>query len=386
MNGRRLAIAVSMLSPYWHEVFDRLASLGWTVQVFVAADTEKNRFYEPADYSGYRFSVKRNRSIPIYLGATKSRSEYLHLQWGLWPDLVRFRPDVILSNQLSLRTLIAMVYGKVHSIPVVPWMAVSRKTEENNSRLRELYRGWILRHSATICTNLTEGKRYLKDNLGIREEQLFYAPYAIDVRQYNAKVVCERACREDTRRELGIRGFVLLYVGQMIGRKGIVQLGDALGTLSPANRARLSLLMVGGDLPPEGQSALDRSGVSFTSVPFVQPAELPKYYAAADAFVFPSLADEWGIVINEALASGLPIVASPHAGATADLVRDGVNGIVADPLEPSSFGDAILRISQLSELQREQWSVEALTAASDHDLDKTVEQMHMGLIRALGVA
>ncbi|HEX8246399.1 MAG TPA: glycosyltransferase family 4 protein, partial [Longimicrobium sp.] len=59
---------------------------------------------------------------------------------------------------------------------------------------------------------------------------------------------------------------------------------------------------------------------------FVQPADLPRWFAAADAFVLPSHAEGWGVVVPEAMAAGLPVLASERVNAAADLVRDGVCG------------------------------------------------------------
>ena len=64
---------------------------------------------------------------------------------------------------------------------------------------------------------------------------------------------------------------------------------------------------------------------------FRQQEELPRYYAAADIFVFPTRTDPWGLVLNEAMSCALPVIASAAAGAVDDLVKPGVNGFVHMP-------------------------------------------------------
>jgi 1,2-diacylglycerol 3-alpha-glucosyltransferase len=79
---------------------------------------------------------------------------------------------------------------------------------------------------------------------------------------------------------------------------------------------------------------------------FRQIAENPVFYALAEAFVLPSVIEEWGLVVNEAMSSGLPVIVSRSAGCAEDLVRDGENGWVFDP---SSAGDLASRIARLDE-------------------------------------
>jgi glycosyltransferase involved in cell wall biosynthesis len=382
MTGR-VAVALNLLAPYWHEVFDALAQKGWIVRVFEATETEKNRMYKVADFSKHGFTVKRNRSISIDLSHTGTRTSVLHFQWGLYPDLVRFRPDVILSNQVTVRTLIALAYGKVHSVPVIPWMAVSPHTERNNSKFRERYRAAILRRSRCVCTNLTEGKRYLVERVGLREDRLFCVPYAVNAQRYREAADTQRPQREATRQELGLDGFTLLYVGQMIPRKGIQEMANALATLDVAESARLSLLLIGGKLSPALEHAFASTGVKYRCLPFVQPEDLIRYYAAVDAFVLPTLSDEWGIVLNEAIAAGLPVIASPYAGATTDLVQNGVNGVIADPHDPVGFANAIVSVSRLSREQLLEWREGSLQIAGQHDIKFTIDKMHEALQRAM---
>ena len=85
---------------------------------------------------------------------------------------------------------------------------------------------------------------------------------------------------------------------------------------------------------------------------FVAHADLPRVFARADAFVFPTLMDPFGIALLEAAAAGLPLVTSPHAGATADFVRDGRNGLVVDPDDRERLADALGRLAADARLRR----------------------------------
>jgi glycosyltransferase involved in cell wall biosynthesis len=80
---------------------------------------------------------------------------------------------------------------------------------------------------------------------------------------------------------------------------------------------------------------------------FRQIDELPRFYAHAAAFIHPALSEPWGLVINEAMACGLPILSSRNVGAAEDLVVDGVNGFRFDPLRSEAMADALIHLASL---------------------------------------
>jgi len=255
----------------------------------------------------------------------------------LYRDFRDFRPNVVLTSELGMRSLIAFLYGWWYSVPVIPWVCATGHTERHNSYFREQFRKLLLRNAPCVCTNLTEASEYLTQKLNVTADKLFHTPYVVDVLRYQAKVGKARSSRRKVRSTLGLSGMVFLYVGQIIKRKGISQLIDAISALSDRVLQKASFLFVGGTIPPSVHQQLKSRAVRYAVVDFVQPNNLPKYYAAADVFVFPTLEDEWGIVLNEAAAAGLPILGSIYAGATRDLVKEGKNGFRFDPLDTPSL-------------------------------------------------
>ena len=144
--------------------------------------------------------------------------------------------------------------------------------------------------------------------------RIFNIPYHCDLAPF--------AAEPKAPREPGTITF--LFCGQMIARKGLDHLLTAFATL-PEN-ARL--LLVGREaelpqllavLPPSVRERVRYAG-------FHAPDALPKFFAQADVFVLPSRYDGWGVVVNQALGAGLPIIASDQVGAAHDLVRENENG------------------------------------------------------------
>jgi len=86
-------------------------------------------------------------------------------------------------------------------------------------------------------------------------------------------------------------------------------------------------------------------------VGFAQREELPSYYALAEMFVLPTYTDPWGLVVNEAMACGLPVVVSQAAGCARDLVREGWNGLLVPPRDVASLTSAIGRLALRPEIR-----------------------------------
>jgi glycosyltransferase involved in cell wall biosynthesis len=144
-------------------------------------------------------------------------------------------------------------------------------------------------------------------------------------RSYNIPYHCDLSAFLDAPRPVRSDETVtFLFCGQMIARKGLDLLLRAFARLD----ARARLLLVGreADLPEmlAGLPAQVRERIEYAG--FQAPEALPQFYARADVFVLPSRHEGWGVVVNQALGAGLPILCSDAVGAGFDLVEEGVNG------------------------------------------------------------
>ena len=83
---------------------------------------------------------------------------------------------------------------------------------------------------------------------------------------------------------------------------------------------------------------------------FKQYPELPAYYGLASAFIHASTTEQWGLVVNEAMASGLPVLVSNRCGCARDLVQEGVNGFTFDPYNVEQMAELMLKISTFQDV------------------------------------
>lgn len=134
---------------------------------------------------------------------------------------------------------------------------------------------------------------------------------------------------------------VITTVGQFIHRKGFDVLIRAAKHL-PCNTG---IYIIGGE--PDDEYILLKQNLALDNVHFVgfkNKEELEKYYCASDLFVLPAREDIWGLVINEAMAYGLPVVATDRCGAALSLLEDGVNGYIVPVEDAETLADRIRRL------------------------------------------
>ncbi|MGD9872949.1 MAG: glycosyltransferase family 4 protein [Kiritimatiellia bacterium] len=191
--------------------------------------------------------------------------------------------------------------------------------------LRRKILGWLLAKADRVfCIGSAAVEAYR--DWGGPGDKLVFMPYVCDLQPFR------QAGREPAER---IR---FLYVGLLVKRKGVDLLMTAFQRLAAENAAVELVVAGSGPMETELRSMVsDR--VRFSGS--VKRDDLPALYGDADVFVFPSRHDGWGVVINEACGAGLPVIVTSSTGAAADLVADGVNGIVVPRDDPESLYQAM---------------------------------------------
>jgi glycosyltransferase involved in cell wall biosynthesis len=165
---------------------------------------------------------------------------------------------------------------------------------------------------------------------GVDPARLYFAPYCVDNAFFASGAENARSARDERRGALGVHDDapVILYSGKLITLKQPEMLLRAFAAVR--KRRPCHLVYVGDGVLRE---AIERRVAQF-GIPdvhiagFVNQSLLPEIYACGDIFVLPSLHEPWGLVVNEAMACGLPVIASDRVGSALDLVDDGMNGYV----------------------------------------------------------
>ena len=165
---------------------------------------------------------------------------------------------------------------------------------------------------------------------GVPEDRIFWVPYAVDNARFSAEAERWRSSRAALRESLGLPpGLpVVLYAGKLIERKRPLDLLRAYARVAADHPAVLVFLGEGAERPRIAAAAARHNLSQVVITGFVNQQEISRYYAAADVLVLPSSREPWGLVLNEAMCFGLPVVASDAVGAAPDLVHQDENGFV----------------------------------------------------------
>ena len=280
------------------------------------------------------------------------------LNRGMLSALNKTRPDAVLCGGYNyLACWEAAYWAKTHRVPLLLWSESTALDARGNSPLVE----FMKRRFLSLCTAfVAAGKSSLSYfcQLGIREERIFTAPNAVDTPLFAA---LSKEARRDgvlmrTRYSPPLRYF--LYVGRLVRIKGVFELLEAYARLSAEIRSKVGLVFVGDGVDRtelmERASRVAPGSIQFAG--FVHREQLPEFYALADAFIFPTRSDPWGLVVNEAMSCGLPVIVTSVAGCAPDLVQDGCNGFVVSPGDATQLAAAMSRIASDSRLRREMGS------------------------------
>ena len=265
--------------------------------------------------------------------------------------------DAVFIHSYATRlSLLAYIGSILSGTPVL------LRTESEQLRPRpawiNLVKTLLLKPLLTVTTGVLvigEANRRFYEGLRIRVRQ-FFTPYSVDNNFFLQERSAAESSRTDRRRTLGWSDDVVVvgFSGKLVPGKGVDLLVDAVAALQ-GEGLRLGLLLIGDG--PERAALEERvrsRGLTATVFDgFRNQSELALSYVCLDVFVLPSRAETWGLVLNEAMLFGLPVIATDRTGASLDLIEPGVNGYVVPVDEVGALIDALRTLVTSSERRLE---------------------------------
>lgn len=345
----KLVILTEIIAPYRIPVFNALA-LRKEVELHVVFLSENDPSLR--QWRVYKDEIKFSYDV---LPSWRRRFDRHNLLFnrGVFAALNRLRPNAILCGGYNyLASWEAAAWAKLHRVPLLLWSESTALDMRRGHRLVEFMKARFL----SLCQGfVVSGKSsfdYLT-KLGIAEHKIFTAPNAVDTPMFSASAESARQRKLQVRARHSLPTRYFLYVGRLVEAKGVLELLEAYAKLSPELRSKLALVFVGDG--PERAKLMERAArVSPGTIQFpgfAHREELPEFYALADALIFPTHTDPWGLVVNEAMSCSLPVIATRVAGCAEDLIWDGWNGFVLPPRDPSRLAEAMTRLAEDSGLR-----------------------------------
>ncbi len=331
----RILIVTEIPAPFRIPLFNALASVpGVELHVAFLADEDPRRTH----YRVYRDEFEFDEVVLPGAGLRRG-GRWLMLNRGVVRLLRRTRPDVIVVggwNQPAFWQV--LLAARAMRTPTLLWVESTSSDARVGGRSAGRARGLALRLAAGFVVPGTASRAYLRE-LGVPDERITVAPNAVDLR-----IFASGADGSALRGRFGLDGCVFLYAGRFDAEKG-------LDTLVGAMRDVPATLVLIGSGPME--ATLRRSaGDHLRVVGPLARDELVPWYAAADAFVLPSRSEPWGMVLNEAAAAGLPLVATEAVGAAHDLIEPGGNGFRVPVDDAPALAEALRSLAADAELRR----------------------------------
>ncbi|OFW16260.1 MAG: hypothetical protein A3H29_15835 [Acidobacteria bacterium RIFCSPLOWO2_02_FULL_67_21] len=317
-------------APYAVERYNRLADRQtFDVSVWFARRTEPGRSWA-VDPSSWRF---RGMYVEDPGESRASLTRFIQRCDALRPDLILSlygeRPFVVghlIFRALGIRNAFFVERTFDAVIRRRWWKELAKYVLFRSADAAQAHAPPASQRGAVPADAFQYAYRY-----GFPADRVFGVTHSLDVGHHAAPLSAEM--RRQLRLDLGVSGCVFLYVGRFLKTKGLLVLLDAYRR-AKQQQPDISLLLVGDGADEDALRAAAEGTDGIVFVPFVQPPDLPRYYASADVFVFPSLGDTFGLVVEEAHAAGLPVITSDAAGDVRQRVRDSGNGFVVP------YGDA----------------------------------------------
>lgn len=327
----KVLLLTNILAPYRVPLFNILGQLlqrrGYLLKIVFLAEWEANRKWRVR-----KEELEVNYALLPGWHFFFRRFEFpLHINPGIWKFLRSENPDVLIIGGYSIPTFwTGIVYCKAFKKRLILWTSTTPECVKGRDFIRRSLRAFFIRQADAYVTYGTRAADFL-ERFGVDKGSVFVGYNVGDVEFFKKATTEYRKSHHFHEEKKKFSFPVLLFVGQLIPRKGILQLLQALSGLK--SRSWTLIIVGSGPLQGEIEKQLKEKNLQdrVHLVGFHEKEALAKFYALADIFVLPSLREPYAIVVSEALASGLFTIASRYDGAAWDLIKLGENGLVVDP-------------------------------------------------------
>lgn len=347
---RKPAVAVVFhhIGPYHHArlnaAADRLLVTGveWSAKGY--------------DAWGAATTPARYRKVSLFSEATDTCPDKAELRCAFSSALEQTNPDVVTINGWNnFGSLIAANYCVRREIPMLVMSESSRRDEPRSWWKEAIKRRIVGLYSAA----LVGGQRHVEYlvELGLPRERIFTGYDVVDNDYFGRRAAEIRNSEFEVRKKYGLPENYFLASARFIEKKNLPRLMGAYAEYRRKSQyagiAMWDLVLLGdGPLRETLKSQLEMLKLSeHVHLPGFKPYdELPVYYALANAFVHASMTEQWGLVVNEAIASRLPVIVSEQCGCVPELVKD--NGFTFDPTNERELTARLLEMASLLDQER----------------------------------
>ena len=335
----RIAVVVHRIGPYH---FARLRAAGKRGQLTAVELSGADHTYRWDKVEG----VDSFRRVTVFPDSDVDGEPSARVVARVWSTLDRLDPDVVVVAGWSETGFLASLAWALRRRRHTVLMSESTAFDERRRWWRELAKSRVVRLFGAALVGGTPHAEYAA-GLGVRPERIFPGYDVVDNAHFAAGADAARADDAAERARLGLPARYLLASARFVPKKNLERLLIGYARYRSEGDDPLDLVLL-GDGPLQGELVRLRNALGLDTAVrmpgFLQYADLPACYGLATAFVHASTSEQWGLVVNEAMAAGLPVLVSRRCGCARDLVSDGRNGVLFDPFDSEEIARAMLRL------------------------------------------
>jgi glycosyltransferase involved in cell wall biosynthesis len=331
MREKKVMLITNMIGPYCTPLFNFIFEKSEFDFIVVAlTEREKGREWEfNGDKIKFHYQILPGKQW-YFCSKNREVASPNHFNKNVFKTLRQYNPDVVLTTGYdAIAYWQAFLYCKFANKKYILWNGTTLLSTHGMKGLRWLLKTIIVRKADKYLAYGSKAKEYL-EYFGADSGDINITMNTVDMEYFRDRVFEYRSADNFLKERKKYPKILLLSVCRLVKAKGIDLI---LQTLAVLNNPDIGFVIVGNGPEKEYlQEFCSKNGLkNIFFEGFCQQNELPKYYALADIFVLPTLNEVWGLVVNEALASGLYVFCSKYSGAAYDLITKGINGELFDP-------------------------------------------------------
>lgn len=331
----RVLVISEIPTPYRLPLYRQIAERGEVeLEIAFCAESQPDRPWSIADalagvphriLGGFPITRRSNRNTFVY-----------EVNPSVVPLLLRGRFDaLVIGGYAVFAEQVAIAYARAARKPYLLHVEshLGKPRSDAVARIKRAVLPQVIGAAAAGLAVGSAAARYL-EAYGLDARRIRILPNTIDVAAYARAADDARARAAEVRRARELPERYLLLVGRLVEAKGVSDLLAAHAALGPDAPE----LVVAGEGPLR---SLVEEAPRVRVLEFQRTADLIELYALADRLVVPSRDEPWGVVVNEALACGTPVVASAAVGAAEDLIREGIDGTIVPTGDVDALAEAL---------------------------------------------
>ena len=325
--------------------------------------------YGDADYYGLPFRAQERAGLNIvtlFPGKDFNEVSPLELSQKLLQTLQEFAPEhIALCGYHRIENLAALGWAKLTSRPAI-LMIDSKQDDAPRRILQEGLKGVLVRQFDSYLVAGIPHRQYMLA-MGAPCTRIFEGYDVVDNRLFAEAAQAARLSAEQIRADLDLPKRYFMAACRFVPKKNLLFLLEAYSLyreIQPVDGWGL-VICGSGPMDAELRQLVKAKKIPDVYLPgFHTGRELGKYYGLASCFIHPSIQEQWGLVVNEAMAAGLPVLVSHACGCAQNLVQEGVNGFTFNPTDPPALAQLMSKMAQSGS------QLESMGAASQRIIER----------------